>query len=149
MSLTSMDKLNTKQQSFVINYIKNGFNGYQAMIESGYSHSHARTYVGKLIDHPLINKQIKEAYQSVQLKRFKEVCMSISERVEILDRIIREIVPKDKNEPIKHKYMKEAMQAIDMLTKMSGDYAPDRRLSITVDATQERLNEAKRIYDEY
>lgn len=75
--------------------------------------------------------------------------MSIKDRAEILDRIIHEVIPKDKSQPIKHEYMKDALKAIQELNKMSGAYMPDRKININIDDTKNKLIEAKRIYEDY
>lgn len=144
-----MNQLTQRQHDFVINYIKNGFNVYQAAIDAGYSPSFAKSRSGELIHHPIINEKISKAYQAEEMKNMKEICMSMVDKAKVLDRIIRAVVPLDPNEPVNMKYASEAIKAVAELNKMQGDYAPDKRLSITVDATKERLIEARKQYDEY
>lgn len=144
-----MDKLTQKQYDFVINYIKNGFNAYQAALDAGYSKTFARVKTQSLINHPVINQRISKAYKAVEMSQVNQLCMSIVDKARVLDRIIRAIIPLDEAEPIKLDYVKDAIRAIAELNKMQGDYAPDKRLSITVDATKERLKEVKQMYDEY
>lgn len=144
-----MDKLTQKQYDFTLNYIKNGFNAYQAAIDAGYSHNYARFKAPSLIHNPVINQRVTKAYQTIEMQQMKAICMSMQDKVKVLDRIIRAVIPLDETEPVKLDYMKDAIRAISELNKMSGDYAPDKRLSITVDATKEKLKEVRKIYDEY
>lgn len=144
-----MAALTERQSKFVLNYINNGYNAYKAAIDAGYSENFAHDRSGQLVYHPAIAERICKAYTTVEVSEFKEMCMSVREKAEILDRIIREVVPKDPTQPIKLDYIKDAIKAIQELNKMSGSYAPDRRLNVTVDATKERLLEAKRVYKEY
>lgn len=141
--------LTQKQYNFTLNYIKNGFNAYQASLDAGYSQTFATVKSGQLITHPEIKKRIAKAYQAVEVKNHNTLCMSITDKAKVLDRIIRAVVPLDETLPVDKEYMKDAIRAIAELNKMSGDYAPDKRLSVTVDATKERLREAKRVYEEY
>lgn len=140
--------LTPKQQSFVINYIKNGFNGYQAMVDAGYSHTVARVKVTSMLDNPNIKQRLAKAYQKVEARHELMLCMSIQDKAKILTQIIYDIVPQDGSEP-KRDYYKDALKAINELNKMQGDYAPDKRLNVTVDATKERLLEARRQYEEF
>ncbi len=144
-----MAKLTQRQYDFTLNYIKNGFNAYQAAVDAGYSHSFAKVKTQTLINHPVINERISKAYKAVEMAQVNQLCMSIVEKAKVLDRIIRAIIPLDENEPVKLDYVKDAIRAIAELNKMQGDYAPDKRLSITVDATKERLKEVKQMYEEY
>lgn len=143
-----MQTLTQKQSNFVIEYIKNGFNAYQAALSVGYAKNSAIVQSSALVRHPIIAKRIAKAYEVAEKKAINKLAMPIAERSRILSQIIYDIIPKDGSEP-KRQYYKDALKAIDMLTKMSGDYAPERRLSMTVDATQKRLNESKKIYEDY
>ena len=144
-----MDKLTQKQYDFTLNYIKNGFNAYQAALDAGYSASYAKFKSHTLIHNPVINQRVTKAYQTIEMQQMKTLCMSIQDKAKVLDRIIRAVIPLDETEPVKLDYMKDAIRAISELNKMAGDYAPDKRLSITVDATKEKLKEVRKIYDEY
>lgn len=144
-----MDKLTQKQYDFTVNYIKNGFNAYQAALEAGYSDNYARFKAPGLINHPSINNRITKAYQQVEIEERRTLCMTIRDKAKVLDRIIRAVVPLDESQPVNMKFANEAIKAISELNKMQGDYAPDKRLSITVDATKDRLLEARKQYEEY
>lgn len=144
-----MNTLTKKQNDFVLNYIKNGFNASQAALDAGYSKALAQTNSHSLLRNPIVFERISGAYDVVERERFDQICMTIYDRAKVLNRIIRDAVPIDDDQPIKQHYVGNAIRAIQELNKMSGDYAPDKRLSITVDATQKRLNEAKKAYEDY
>ena len=74
--------------------------------------------------------------------------MTLTERVKVLSKIVYDIVPKDGADP-KRQYYKDAIAAIKEINKLTGDYAPDKRLAITVDATQDRLIDARNQYNDY
>lgn len=145
-----MDKpLTQKQYDFVLNYVKNGFNAYQASLAAGYSKHFAQVKSALLVEKPIIKERIEKAYNNIEGMRERQLTLSFADKAEILDRIIRAVVPADKSMPVDKKYMNEAIKALAELNKMGGDYAPDKRLSITVDATKERLIEARRQYEDY
>ena len=141
-------QLTDKQQNFILNYIKNGCNGYKAMIDAGYTHDAARCKVNTMLDHPLIRERINGAFKKVESRRELAIFMTLHEKIGVLTRIIDDVIPRDGSEP-KRDYYKDALKALQELNKMQGDYAPDKRLNVTVDATKDRLKEAKRIYEEY
>lgn len=143
-----MDKLKPlteKQYSFVTNYIKNGFNAYQAARDAGYSEYFARTKTLTLVEHPNIKHRIEKAFQKVE----QRIEVSFDWRINKLKRLIDAIIPDDTTKAINVRQGKTAIAAMAELNKMFGDYAPDKRLSVTVDATKERLQEARRQYEEY
>lgn len=148
--MTKYDQdLTQRQYDFVLNYIKNGFNAKQAAIQAGYSSSYAHYRAHALLDHPMVRNRIERAHQKIELKREANLMITYAEKVEILKRIIYDIVPKDPSEEPKRKLYPEAIKAMSELNKMQGDYAPDKRLSVTVDATKEKLIDARRQYEEY
>ena len=142
-----MKPLTQKQRSFVLNYISNGLNARQAALTAGYSDNVALIKGSKMTNHPLIRNEIEKAYNTIDRQR-AELMLAVDERVRILSAIIYDIVPKDGSEP-KREYYKDALKAIAELNKMSGDYAPDKRLSVTVDATKNKIRDVKRLYKEY
>lgn len=148
-----MKELTEKQYTFVNNYISNGFNIYQAAISAGYDERYANADACKLLNHPAIKQRINKAHALVikanERLHIKELAATMEDKIKVLTRIIREIVPLDESQPIKLDYVKDAIKAISELNKMSGDYAPDKRLSVTVDATQTKLIEARKQYEEY
>jgi|SRR5579859_592903 hypothetical protein len=142
------DKLTQKQYNFVTNYIKNGFNARQAALSAGYSESFSTSgSVTQLIALPQIKERILSAYQTVELARQQELCLAISEKATILKQIIYDIVPKQ-GEPKRDLYP-VAIKAIAELNKMQGDYAPEKRLAVTVDATKDKLKDISKLYKEY
>lgn len=143
-----MTSLSDKQQSFVLNYLKNGFNMRCAAREAGYSEAFVAHKAHTLIENPEIYNRVVVAYKQYEMKQMKEIMITIEERVKILQSIIYDIVPKNGDEPKRNLY-KVALQAVSELNKMAGDYAPDKRLSVTVDATQGKLKDARKQYDEF
>ena len=143
----SLDSLTDKQYQFTLNYIKHGYNAYQAAIASGYSEKYARVQAPGLINHPPIFERIAKAHQALELKRMEELTITISDKAHMLMRIINDVMPQEGE--IKRQYYKSALQAIDMLNKMSGHYAPTKSLSVNVETTRAKIKEAKRIYNEY
>ena len=139
--------LTQMQHNFVINYIKNGFNAYQAAVQAGYSEHVANTQTQYLVSNPVIKDRIAKAYDKIDTKLMKELRITMEDKMKVLSRIIYDIVPED-DEPKRSLY-KVAISAMTELNKMQGDYAPDKRLSVTVDATKERLAEVKRQYEEF
>lgn len=142
-----MSKLNQRQQSFVLNYIKCGFNAYQAAKLSGYSESTARDKSHELAKHPGIQAQIAQSYSQVEIQHMKELNISVAEKAKHLMSIVNDVLGDADN--LKRDYYKDAIKAIQELNKMAGHYAPDRRVSLTVDATKGRVLEAKRIYKDF
>jgi len=137
------------QYNFVLNYVKNGFNAYQAAINAGYAESVAKVEAHKILAKPQVREHLRRAYQRVEAKQLNVLCMTMQEKAKVLSRIIYDIVPKDKSQEPKRKHYDQAIKAIAELNKMSGDYAPDKRLSLTVDATKDKLEEVKRQYEDY
>lgn len=147
--MAKLDTLTDKQYQFVTNYIQNGFNAKQAALKAGYSLSYANVKAPKLIDHPAIKARLQKAYQDVEMKLQKELRISISDKARALLRIIEDVIPLDPTQEPRRDYYKDAIRAISELNKMQGDYAPEKRLSMTVDATKEKLIDARRQYEEY
>jgi phage terminase small subunit len=137
--------LTPKQYTFCTAYIKNGFNAYQAALTAGYSKSYATCKSGFLVEHPLIKDRIMDAYQRADNK----LIVSWEWKIKKLQLIIDAICPDDPDHPIKLGHARTAIQAISELNKMSGDYAPDRRLNMTVNATLDKLTDARKQYDEF
>lgn len=139
--------LNDKQQSFVLNCLQNGFDFQKAAIDAGYAPRYAANNITQLTRHPVISERLHKAIKVHQTEQFNKILMTMEERGKILQNIIYDIVPKN-GEP-KRQYYKQAISAIQELNKMSGDYAPDKRLRLNVDLTQEKLHEARKVYDEF
>ena len=142
------DELTHKQYSFVTNYVKNGFNAYQAALSAGYSKQFANSQSAVLLKREGIKERIERAITRIDDKLEKELAITLADKCKVLAKIIYDIVPQDGSEP-KRDYYKDALKAISELSNMQGHYAPDKRVSVTVDATQEKLNEAKKVYEDY
>ena len=141
-------KLTEKQSKFVSNYIKNGFNAYQAAISAGYSHNYANVGTGELTQHPIIKAKIERAVARLDEVMEEKLAITLQHKAKVLAQIIYDIIPQDGSAP-KRKYYKYAINALAELSKMQGHYAPDKTLKVTVDATKEKLEEVKRQYKEY
>lgn len=141
-------ELTDKQQSFVMNYVKNGFNAYKAALESGYTKATAQIQAHTFVKNPLIKERLANAYNIVSLQKDKELCMALAEKARVLSSIIYDIVPKDGAMP-KRKYYSIAIKAIAELNAMQGDYAPDKKVSMNIDTTREKLLKIKKVYEEY
>lgn len=141
-------QLTDKQQSFVINYVQSGGNAKLAALQAGYSKVYAETNTTRLITNEAIRQRLAKAYQTVERKHQSRLCMTLEEKARVLSAIIYDVVPRDGSEP-KRQHYPDAINAIKELNKMQGDYAPDKRLSVTVDATKNRLAQVKKQYEEY
>lgn len=142
-----MTKLTDMQFKFIQNYVSNGFNGYQAAIEAGYSESYALCKTPALIKHPLVKQEIAKAYIAIGAELESHLAITVADKCRRLVAILDDIIPIN-GEP-NRQYYGDAIKALDMLNKIQGHYMPDRKVSVTVDATKERLKDAKKIYDEY
>jgi hypothetical protein len=140
--------LTDKQQKFVSNYVSNGFNASQAARDAGYSDKAASSKTTHMVTkHPMIRDRIARAYETISTELEIELGVTMADKMRVLSRIIYEIVPIDG--AIDKPHLPQALKAMVELSKMQGHYAPDRRLSVTVDATKERMLEAQRVYEEY
>lgn len=137
--------LTQKQYNFCSSYIKNGFNAYQAAIEAGYSHNYANVKSALLLKHPVIKERITRAYDKAEL----QLGMDWQWKLKKLQRVIDAFIPDDLGKKLNTFETGIALKAIAELNKMHGDYAPDKRISMTVDATQGKLLEARKQYKEY
>jgi hypothetical protein len=97
---------------------------------------------------PKIAERINAVRTVIDADFEKELAITIKDKCHYLMRIVNDILPRDGTIPVR-KHYDQAMRALDMLNKMQGHYMPDKKLSVTVDATKERLLEAKRVYEEY
>jgi transposase len=140
--------LTEREQLFVTHYLSNGYSARAAAKSAGYSDSSCDSHAHHILDKEHIKQRISNAYRKVEARNAKELCMSIEAKAKLLTQIIYDIIPQDGSPP-KREYYKDALKAISEMNKMSGDYAPDKRLSVTVDATKDKLIEAKKVYEEY
>ena len=137
--------LTQKQYNFCSSYIKNGFNAYQAAIEAGYSHHYANTKAPMLLKLEPIKERIEKAYQVAEDK----LGISWQWKLKKLKRVIEAYIPDDPEANLNTFETTVGLKALAELNKMQGDYAPDKRISMTVDATQGRLLEARKQYKDY
>lgn len=135
--------LTQMQYKFCSNYIKNGFNVKQAAIDAGYSEHYARTKANYLIDLPAIRTRVETAYKQAQ----DRLGLDWQWKLKKLERVINEFIPNEGS--LNSRKARVGLQALAELNKMQGDYAPDKRISMTVDATQGRLLEARKQYKDY
>ncbi|MFA6080734.1 MAG: terminase small subunit [Candidatus Gracilibacteria bacterium] len=140
-----MAKLTELQYKFAHLYIANGFNAYQAALGAGYSESFAKIKSHELPANPRIQKRITE------ITADEKSCLGLSWEYKAgkLKKVIDRYIPDDDKIDMKTDKVKVALAAIAELNKMQGDYAPDKKLSVNVDMTKEKLIEAKRVYEEY
>jgi phage terminase small subunit len=147
-NLTRVSKpLTQKQYDFVLNYIKNGFNGYQAAIDAGYTHSSAKVQASQLLANDTIKQRIDKAYQEAERKIIHNLGITYTWKMKRLKHVVEQYLPLDKD--LKASDVKIGLQALTEMNKMMGDYAPDKRLNLTVDATTSKMKEVRKIYDEY
>jgi phage terminase small subunit len=140
--------LTPMQYSFCNEYIKNGFNAYQAALHAGYSESYANTQMGALMNKPVIKDRLIKAYKKMENAQIDKLAITFTDKANILLRIIYDVIPKDGSEP-KRAYYKDAIKAMAELNKMQGDYAPEKRMNMTVNATLDKLTEARKAYEEF
>ena len=128
------------QYAFCSAYIRNGFVIKDAAIEAGYSPLVASTQAYKLLQNPAIKQAVSKAI----VKAENRLGLTFEWKLKKLKTVIDSIIPDNDFKPSKH--TKIALQAISELNKMHGDYAPDKHLRLTVDATQDKLEQARLEY---
>jgi len=74
--------------------------------------------------------------------------VSFEWRINKLKRLVNDIIPDD-DSAIKIAHGKVAIQALAEINKMYGDYAPEKRMNMTVNATLDKLTEARKAYEEF
>jgi phage terminase small subunit len=132
------------QAAFAQHYISNGFNACDAALKAGYSSDVAKSKTFDIVHSEPVQELIIRAIH----KADKGVILSHEERLSYLKDILTDIMPRNGEEPKRSLY-KVAIAAIAEINKMHGDYAPQKLLRLNVDITKEKLDEAKRIYEEY
>jgi len=136
-----------RQESMIVNYIENGGNAYQAALKAKFSKAYATVDSYRVLPQPKIQNSIAHAKKQKHDDFMLKLGVTLEWRMNKLKRIVNEIVP-DKGET-KHKYVHNAIKAMSEITRLFGDYAPDKRVSITVNSSIERLESIKRQYKEY
>lgn len=145
MSKKRVTTLTAKQYAFCQEYIRNGYNVKQACLSAGYSEAVANAGGGKLLHNPLIQERISQSLHRAEQK----LSITWEYKLNKLKRIVDEYIPDDKTVALIPEQVREGLKAIAELNKMNGDYAPDKRISMTVEATQHKLIEAKKQYSEF
>lgn len=138
-----MNDMDDQQAQFAINYIKNGRNAYKAALDAGYSPKHAKANSYTIVNQPAV----KQALRKALVKAERKLSATYEYKIKKLMRVINTYIP-DEGE-LNNNEVKTAISAITELNKMHGDYAPDKRLSLTVDATKDRVIEATKVYEEF
>lgn len=136
-----MNDLTEMQYLFIKHYVNNGFSASKAAISAGYSEDFAKHQSSKLANHPVVRERINHLLE-------RTVKITLDDKIDYLLKMLDDIIPKDGSEPKRNLY-NTAIKIVSELNRMMGDYAPEKRLSVTVDATQKRLEEARKQYDEY
>lgn len=140
--------LTQKQYSFAVNYVKNGFDAHKAAIEAGYTYHTAKTMTQSLLSNDGVKKIVDKAYQKVETKIINTLGITFMWKLKRLKEVVEQYIPIDGSK-LKGHEVKVGLQALSEMNKMMGDYAPDKRLNLTVDATQSKMKEVRKIYDDY
>ncbi len=135
-----MKKLTQKQYDFVNNYVNNGFNAAQAALSAGYSQKYADAQAYNLVNHPVIHEHLTHAYQKAEKNTEINFEWVINKYINIISVFEKSPLAQD---------ARVVIAALAELSKIKGYYSPDKKLSLTIDTTKERLAEARRIYQEY
>jgi phage terminase small subunit len=143
----STKPLSQRQYDFTVNYIKNGFNAHQAALDAGYSKGFATCQTQTLITNPSIQERIGKAYQKAEKKIINTLGITFVWKMKRLKHVVEQYLPLDKD--LKASDVKVGLQALSEMNKMMGDYAPDKRLNLTVDATESKMKEVRKIYEDY
>ena len=136
--------MNERQQRFVQEYVTNGFNAHRAAIDAGYSAHTALVRSFKMPLSPSIKPAIAKGIAHTHQVLENELKITVSKKANWLIAIIERVLDKDMPDQYK-----DAIKAIAELNKMQGHHAPSRSLSITLDATKEKLLDAQRQYKEF
>lgn len=140
--------LTQKQYDFAVNYVKNGFNAHQAAIDAGYTKSTAQTH--NILSNPGVQQIVDKAYQKVEKKIVNTLGITFMWKLKRLKEVVEQYIPIDGTEfKGRSTDVKVGLQALSEMNKMMGDYAPDKRLNLTVDATSSKMKEVRKIYEDY
>ena len=118
-----------KTKAFAREYIKNNFNGTKTALKFGKKGMKPRT--AEAIASENLSKPI---YKRAILKELEETKMDSKERARLMKRNAKQ-----------KKSYSASNQSLDMLNKISGDYAPERRENITLNLTGKDLD--NKIYE--
>lgn len=143
-----MKQLTNQQYKLCINYVSNGFNMTKAARDAGYSVDYADTRAHKLLDKPEVKEHLAKSL-SVAEQQVQELSKVWLWKIKKLVKVINKYIPDDDSLQMKSGNVRVAISALQELNKMHGDYAPERRLSLTVDATKEKLEQVRLQYKDY
>jgi phage terminase small subunit len=133
-------KLTPKQYAFVNNYVLNGFNARQAALDAGYSNSYAEAQSYVLVKHPAVSEHLKNAYNEAEEKTEITFEWKLAKLKRIINAYEKSPLSQD---------AKVVIAAVAELNRMQGDYEPSKSINLSVDTTKTKLNEVRRIYEEY
>jgi len=148
-SRNTAQQITPKQYDFVKRYITNGFNASQAALDAGYSEIYANKDVYVLLTKPHIKQHVETAQALVRDKYMEQVKATQPQIIARLMRLIDDVLPLDESQPINKPFTKDALKAIEIINKMVGYNAPEKRVSMTMDMTRQKLAEIKREYEDY
>jgi phage terminase small subunit len=131
-----------QQTKFVRELMISGVDATTAARNAGYSESVIK-YPSRIMQAEGVKHEIEQAQKKLRAKIAKDY----EWKYEKLKRIIAYFVPDEGD--LKPDHTKVAITAMSELNKMTGDYAPDKRLQVTVDHTKGKLLEARKQYKEY
>ncbi len=137
--------LTPKQSAFCDAYVVNKGNAEDAAIQAGYTRQFAHKDAHTLIQQEAVSKRIASALSDSVVR----LGMCADWRLGKLKRIIEAFVPDDINIKLNGRDAKVAVACLAEISKLTGEYAPDRKLSMTVDLTRQNLLDAKKAYDDY
>ena len=140
--------LTQKQYNFAVNYVKNGFDAHKAAIDAGYSYHTAKTQGISILSNTGVKQIVDKAYQKAEKKIVNTLGITFVWKMKRLKAIVEQYIPVD-GTYLKGHEVKVGIQALSEMNKMQGDYAPDKRLNLTVDATSTKMKEVRKIYDAY
>ena len=91
---------------------------------------------------------IQRAYAMIPADIERKLGITIVDKASALASMIHDIMIDKRTGKPQRKLYYLALKAIAELNKMQGHYLPTQSLKVTVDATKDKLLEAKRVYDE-
>lgn len=153
------DKLNYKQQAFIYEYLKNGFNGKQACISVGYAPKNAEITASKLLRLSKVQDVFNKAFQDNGLEVNKALQnISIVANTDVTDYMeadtitgLPKLKPLDQmqntkaiksikiNEDKAEITFHDSLKANEIIVKMAGKMAPDTNIQINNVADNDRV----------
>lgn len=124
-------------------FLSNGLNATEAARVAGYRNPESNAHL--ILERKAVSKYLKN-----RAKRLDIAGVNYDYKLDKLRTIIDESVDEySENKTVQH--AQAGMAAIDILNKMQGHYAPVTTQAVTVNvkATQDKLLEARKQYDEY